>query len=243
MEQDIELIENYLNGNLSADESSVVDQRIKTDPQFASRVQILKQSYLALDPEIEAFREELKSIHAETQSQQQFSIWQHKKYLIAASITLISMLFAGYMIWFQAPNPESLYQAYMQIPDNNIAVRGEPDGNQMGLAMEAYDKENYLSALNQLNNILEVAPNNPGALFYSGVSYMAMEQYSDAISTFQGLIELESHEYYTAAQWYLSLSLLKTNQLESAKSQLEQLQQLNQGQYSRKAGELLNKLN
>ncbi|GJM30129.1 MAG: hypothetical protein DHS20C17_27640 [Cyclobacteriaceae bacterium] len=242
MEQDIKLIEDYLNGDLSPEDRSMVSNRLKEDSVFARRFEIIRGSQLALDPEIELFESDLKSVQNEYQSASETLTWWRKSYGVAAVLLIVSTTFLGYLFWFQNPSSESLYLSYLEAPPNNISVRGQLTDEQLIEAMEAYDQQNYALALEHLQQVLEVEPDHYGALFYTGVCYLLLEQYQSSLSLFQSLTKTDSNEYYTAAKWYLSLNLLKLDQIAKAKSELQQLQQMENGNYSRLAEKLLNEI-
>ena len=221
----------------------MVEQRLLEDTRFASRLELIKNSYIALDPEIEALENDLRAIHEEFQPTTESNSSWRKSYLVAASLVVISLTFIGYLMWFQNPTPESLYLSYMEAPPGNITVRGEQTDQLLERAMEDYEQGNYQSAREQLIEVRNSQPDHHGALFYSGICHLMLEQYQSALTVFKSFETLDSSEYYTASKWYLSLNLLKTNQIEMAKLVLEQLQQLQNGNYSKQAAELLYKLN
>ena len=243
MEQDIELLEKYLKGSLSAEDRSLVERRLSEEPQLASRLEIIKGSYIALDPEIEAFEHDLKEIHMEFQSGSKVPHRWRKGYLVAASLVAISLAFLGYLMWFKNPTTESLYLSYLEAPPNNITVRGQPIDQLLESAMTYYEQEDYQSALEQLTEFLRVRPDHQGALFYRGICHLMLGQFQSSLMVFESFEAMDSSEYYTAAKWYLSLNLIKMGQVVEARSQLEQLARLQNGKYSRQAKELLDRMN
>jgi hypothetical protein len=176
VEKDIELIENYLTGNLSEDDKITVEARLADEPKFADRFEIVKGSYLALDPEVQALENDLQSIYQDFKKAPTPGVWRIS-YSIAASVLVISLAFLGYFIWIQNPSPESLYITYLEVPGNNIATRGAPGDDALKLGMEAYDQQDYQLALDRLQEVLKNQPTHEGAIFYSGICQLLLEQY------------------------------------------------------------------
>ena len=241
MEKDIELIENYLSGSLSEQDKATVEERLKGDTAFARRFKIVKDSYVALDPEIQALEEDLKSIYLEHQQESTPISWR-LSYSIAASLLVLSMAFLGYFMWVQNPGPESLYLSYLEIPANNIVTRGELGDNALKRGMEAYEEQDYQTALDQLQEVLKENPGHEGALFYSGICELLLDHDQNALVLLKAFEGMTSSEYYTAAQWYLGLAYLKMNDPQTASEILTRLQQQGNGKYAAQARDLLKEL-
>lgn len=241
MEKDIELIENYLAGHLSDDDRLAVEERIAAEPEFASRFEIIKGSYIALNPEVQALENDLQSIYQDFKKASTSGGWR-MSYTIAASVLVITLAFLGYFLWVQNPGPESLYISYLEIPANNIATRGEAGKEALIRGMEAYDQQDYQLALDQLQEVLKDQPTHDGAIFYSGICQLTLAQDQNALDSFKSFDRLTSSEYYTPAQWYLGLVYLKMEDIQSAKQVLTKLQQSGNGKYAVQAEELLREL-
>ena len=241
MEKDIELIENYLAGNLSEDDKIKVEARLAAEPVFADRFEIVKGSYVALDPEVQALENDLQSIYQDFQKAPAPRAWR-MGYAIAASVLVLTLAFLGYFLWVQNPSPEALYISYLEIPANNIATRGAATDDALKLGMEAYDQQDYQLALDRLQEVLQSQPSHEGAIFYSGICQLLLGQDQNALVSLKSFEQMTSSEYYSPAQWYLGLTYLKIDDTQSAGKVLTKLQQSGKGKYAVQAAELLKEL-
>ena len=241
MEQDLALIDEYLHGNLSPEERVKVDRRIKQDPVFANRVRIIRDSEIAMSHDIEGFKNDLKEIDSNFRSikSQSDLVLNKSSYLLAAAATIISLVFAGYLIWFQNPTPDRLYAVNFQIPAENITVRAGGMDDTLSAALQAYQEADYGQAVLLFEQVLKTKPDYQGVIFYAGICYLSVDKDQEARDKFQKVLALEPKEYHSAARWYLGLTFLKIDELEHAKDVLQQLYESKSGNYSKDAGRLL----
>jgi len=148
VEQDIELIEKYLADQLSPAERTQVEERLQQDAQFASRMELIAQTRQAVDSEVDLFREDLDKAFEEYQATQKPSIsFYRSPRLIAASILLLLGVGLGYFLLQSSNDPQELYTAYFQVPQENLTVRDDSSNGQLNMALEAYNQGNYQQAL------------------------------------------------------------------------------------------------
>jgi tetratricopeptide (TPR) repeat protein len=241
VEKDLETIENYLAGTLEAAQKAQVENRIDTDPSFAQKVSLVKETRDVLKIDVEGFRKDLETIEEEFAANR-WSIHQFFKensYLMAAAVALIAVVGVSYLIWFQNPPTSELFAANFQIPPENITTRADLESNALSKGLRAYSEENYLSANEQFEQILTTDPNNQAVLFYSGICHLTLSEEQQAIDKFERIITDGPGEYLTAAKWYLGLTYLKLEDLLRSKVVLEELYQSESGTYAARAGDLL----
>ncbi len=243
MEQDLELIESYLQGTLTVEEQSAVEDRMRNDTAFASRVRLVDEMSKALNTEVADFKKDLEIIEQELKSKKKNSRQNFNyRYLMAAAVSIVALVVASYLIWFQAPTPDRLFSDYFQVPPENITVRASSGSELLRAALQAYNQQDYQSAVSGFEQVLANEPENEGVLFYSGICYLALEQPQDARNRFHILQKFESGEYLTAAQWFLGLTYLKLNDIDKARDILSALHEKGAGKYAADAGQLLKEL-
>ena len=241
MEKDLEIIENYLAGNLEAAQKAQVENRIDKDPSFAQKVSLVKETSEVLKIDVAGFRKDLATIEEEFATNR-WSIrrfFKENSYLMAAAIALIAMVGVSYLIWFQNPPTSELFAANFQIPPENITTRADLESNALTQGLEAYNEQNYLSANEQFAQVLTSDPNNQAVLFYSGICHLTLSEEQQAIDKFEKIIASGTGEYLTAAKWYLGLTYLKLQDIPQSKVVLEELYQSESGTYEARAGDLL----
>ncbi len=245
MEQEIELIENYLAGTLSESERKETEQRLQNDPKFAERVTLIQDMRQAVNSPVEDFRNDLREEFDAYQSRHQTertpSPFFERPYLIAASVLLLVGLFAIYMVFLKSPSPQQLYASNFSPPPENITIRNDDVADtELQLALKAYNDQQYTVALNHFDKTSRTIPENEAVLFYSGICHLALEESEAAGERFQQI--LQSSNYGTAAQWYLGLSYLQIGKSDKAKTVFEALAKASQSNYAKKAEYILQNL-
>lgn len=135
--------------------------------------------------------------------------------------------------------PSSLYteyykplNAYSTTTRNNTNVL-DPFSN----AISLYNQNKYTLALKTFTDLLKQEPNNLSYLFFSGISYIGLEDYKNA-SIYLSKVALENGDYKKEAMWYLSLAFLKIGEIEKASNLLKELS-ISNGYYQNQAQYLL----
>ncbi len=104
--------------------------------------------------------------------------------------------------------------------------------------MELFAKGNNKKALTRFEEILKTYPDDINALFYAGLCYYNLKEYSKAIDVFA---KCESHKFANfveESQWYHARSLIAQGNKESAKVVLREIVE-QQGYYAKQAEKLL----
>lgn len=90
-------------------------------------------------------------------------------------------------------------------------------------AMEAYQRQDYSTALQKFNIIPYIDEN---FLIYKAICLIETDQLPQAISLLEDLVSHgEATEYYQQANWYLALSYLKAHEGEKAKMVIEEMKE------------------
>jgi len=242
VEQDIELIEKYLADQLSPAERTQVEERLQQDAQFARRMELIAQTRQAVDSEVDLFREDLDKAFEEYQATQKPSIsFYQSPRLIAASILLLLGVGLGYFLLQSSNDPQELYTAYFQVPQENLTVRDDSSNGQLNMALEAYNQGNYQQALERFNLVLADSAEDYGVLFYSGICMMMLDQPDASINRLKQVPEAAA-SYHAPATWYLAMNHLKKNQVQETKTILQGLAATHTGKYGKDARQLLKKL-
>ena len=223
-ENDIELLERFVNNTLSAEERASVAKRLEQDSSFKQLLADLK----LLQEGIRAnSREELKTLFQEIEmslpgSMPDAKVVSWKPWLIgiAASIVLIA---AAIAIWPQQKSNEELFAKYFEPYPNVImpTVRGdlEADTTLMAKAYRAYDRGDYEKAIRFFE---QVGVKDEGVYMYMGNSYLAIDSTEKAITCFEKVIS-DFDAFDDQAEWYLGLALLKKDQINESKKILTKI--------------------
>ncbi|HMJ70795.1 MAG TPA: hypothetical protein VK508_17960 [Cyclobacteriaceae bacterium] len=236
---DIELIDLFLEGKLSASEAGVVRKRIEEDKEFADLYQDLK--YVIESTKV-AGREDLlgylKAAEPKDEQKSNNIVW----YWISGVAATIAIVLSLFFFIGKGPsaNPnEDLVASYFSPYPNVIVpvVRGErEDSTARAKAFRDYELGNYESALRELTNIDTSTPDDQ---FYMGVCALALKDYPAAVSHLKKYEGGES--FATQTRWYLALAYLGTGNVDMSRKYLSELARMDNN-YSAKASELMTKL-
>jgi tetratricopeptide (TPR) repeat protein len=243
-ENDIDIIENYLTGKLSAEAQKEVEDRLLTDREFAQRVEIFKTLPHLVSEESHDFRNELEGIYQEYRKENSAArTISRRTFLMAASLALLISVI-GILIWLLPASltPQEMYATHFTVPADNITVRNDQEtSSTLQSAMEAYNEQDYASAVTQFENILRNNAYNVPVLFYSGISYLVLGENDKAVQNLQKVSQTEDAAYALTARWYLGLAYLKQDNIEQAREIFSSLKESGSS-YANKADTILQQL-
>lgn len=163
--------------------------------------------------------------------------WQ----LAAASFALVLVVGGLWYILSNKPySTEKLVIKYYKPANPILQIRSVEVNSDDALAkaFKYYKENDYNSALKFFKSI----DNQITAKFYSGVCYIELEQYDQAIDSFTQIVNDNDNLFVEQAEWYLGLIYLMDNQKSKALDQFIKISQ-SEGYYSAQANEIIKYLN
>jgi tetratricopeptide (TPR) repeat protein len=114
--------------------------------------------------------------------------------------------------------PKAIYTP----PEKPVQMR-EPD-KAFNSAMEAYQHDDFETAIERLWTVNELQPGNAREVnFYLGVSLMLVGRNTDAIAPLSKVVETGNGSLREKSRYYLALAYAKTGQLKEAVSEADAL--------------------
>ncbi|WP_298902294.1 tetratricopeptide repeat protein [uncultured Psychroserpens sp.] len=217
----LESVERYFNGNMTADELSAFEGKLKSDIDFQTQVEDIRTLLFGI--ESQSLKEQLDDFHNEipntsakkAQSKVRFL---HFGKIAAAAIVVIAI--ANFWFFNQSPN-EKLYANFFS-PDPGLATTMSSNSNfEFYDAMVNYKQGDYKAAISKWTTIHQSKPKNDTLNYFLGVAYMANKNESKAITYLEKAIEEPTSNFKSEAYYYLGLAYLKEGHIEKAKSSLE----------------------
>lgn len=203
-EQNIDLYDAYLKGELSVDDNRKFDQRSRSNPEFS-------KDFMAYQEEVAVIkalgiREEMAELMAEEKPRARNKL----RYLIPLGVAAALMAF----VLFRpvAPRHERLFQEYFEPYPNTISGRDVQED--LYEAINLYDREEYELALEKLATV----ESNDQVAFYTGICQLALDRPGPSIESLRAVSR--SSVVYGAAQWYMALAFLKLDQPDSTRRYL-----------------------
>ena len=106
---------------------------------------------------------------------------------------------------------------------------------------EIFYKENYKKALTRYLTILETYPDDVNALFYSGLCYYNLTQYTSANDQFFKCLGSQFNNFNEESEWFMAQSYLAAGETQKAKSIFQLIVEKN-GYYAGQAKEASRKM-
>ncbi len=246
-ENDIELLDQFINGQLDATKRNEVSKRLEQDLEFARELNQLKlmvdcvriSGRKRLLDEIKQWDEDIEDDIEEPEKIRNLGVFRW--YYAAASVVVFMV--AGFLIYsninFGYDNiVADVYEPYNYISPTSRG--GDVQKNQLSQFFMYYDRAEYTQAI-QLWEEVDDAQKTDDAEFYLANAYQAEKRYSEASDIYKKLIKSEN-KYKMASIWYLALCYLSLDNPEQANDLLVELENENSS-YSPKATDLLSRLN
>ena len=232
----------YVNDELQPFERIQFEYEMLKDEKLASNFQLR----IDIDKAVECYElnKKLDSIYESTYKSNTIRMFaiRYKKWIAVASVILA--LIASSSIIFQSYHNTSienrLYQSYYKPFDKS--GKFVLSSSALNLAQQEYQKGKYKNAFLLFKELpVSLAIKNE-KYFYLGLSLMELEQYTEALSNFDLIIESnESLEYLPQLQWYKGLCYLKTGEKQKAIISFKRVTKYNDCNY-KKAKRILKKL-
>lgn len=234
-QEQFEHIEKYLQGELTDLEAETFENLLKENVELGENFELVKSSInAAKDKSLET---QLESIHKELYPSAQNKARTKKLWVYLSGAAAIITILVTFWIIFQKERTSSdeLFAQYFTPFPNYITTRNSPN-EQFVEGLTYYSKGEFGQAI----KYLEGEDTDEDMRFYLGVSYLKVENLSQAIITFLEL-QKQSQKYQEQLRWYLSLAYLKNKESEKA---IQVLRKIKKGEYEYvSARELLEHLN
>ncbi|MBX2828795.1 MAG: hypothetical protein KTR22_11570 [Flavobacteriaceae bacterium] len=241
-ELEYQMIERYFLDEMSEEERSDFEKKMKEDPEFKERVamhtflhqmedeeawpdleidteELKNEAALFREEDTVAFAEKLKAFcDTEQPSVPKKGLPWNRKWIGAVAALLLLALFVFYP---KEPSLSELYNDY-QNWDNLPSLVTKSDASDTLKELEyRFRDSNYEGVIDMADQIHFSA--NSGyaqASLYVGVAYLELGQYEAAISQFDALINSESLDFHKGF-WYQALTYLKKEDKENCMGVLE----------------------
>ncbi len=224
-ELDMEMLERYIDHDLSDDEKSSLEQRIATEPNLHQELNRLQFTRDAIQNF--GLRKKVESIHDEMMREMkdasgktiQINITRRISwYRIAASILLLAGLFGLYK--YLTPSPDKLFKD-IDTPFTIGVTRGSNDTEAL---VQSYRQKDYSTVLQIFSTILKPQARD---IFFAAQSHYANKNFNQAITLFKQVIELQKQHHQLDviedAEYFIAMSYIQLNQLGQARPFLEKI--------------------
>lgn len=246
-EMNFDRIENFLDGDLTESQLKEFESELLDDSDLQMNLDLHKEVNEAImEQDVMDLRSKLEAIETPLNPTKKRKLKFLTKWnLTAASLTLV----IGFGSLMYIMNKQSTYsndQVFSNYykPYNVVTNTRSSDiiiDNLLVTALKSYETKDFRTALTLFKKILDKDSTNITSNFYSGISNIEINKYSQANKNFTRVVKYKNNLFIEQSEWYLGFCYLKTNEKDKA---LKQFQAIAQGNsfYKTKAQEILNKL-
>lgn len=238
-------IEEFLDGSLTESESSQFKKDLESDPMLFSEFKMrLEVNNAIRDKNLVEFQDLLKiqfkkqASHTTVNLQKDILKTWH---LAAASFALIVVVGGLWYILSNKPySTERLVTKYYKPAKSILQYRSLELNSDEALkeAFNYYQQNDYINALKFFNSL----DNQITAKFYSGICYIELEKFDEALESFEFVITDRDNLFVEQAEWYLGLIYLMNDQKTQALEQFGKIAK-SDSYYATQAEEILKYLN
>lgn len=244
------IIEEYLDGSLSASEKAWVEKKAATDQEFKELITFYDEINESIrDRQFNDFHQLLQKVEASCLKDDETkphspSAHPYRNIFLKIAALLILIVCAGIVIKLAIFNHHHhrLYDKYYERFEPDAITRSaESERTALNSAIIAYENQQYQDAFDSFNIIATNNPENYLAWFYKGLTALELDRAGEAIASFNSIPVDWDSILQEHRNWYLGLAYLKNGQERDAVLIFEDIGRLN-GYYAEKAQELLGKI-
>ncbi|MBE0641916.1 MAG: zf-HC2 domain-containing protein [Bacteroidales bacterium] len=242
-----EMIPAYLEGELDNTERRAFEEEMGRNDLLRKEVELHQDVDASLsESDIIRLRAKLNSIHtgmldAGNEARVIRLKPRHTLLAVAAvAVLLVASVWVFNLLSNPSLTPDELYAMYYQPDDAVMVMRSggqQGEGDLLTEALRRYEQADYAGAL----KLFKEDKSNLMVHFYSGLAYMEIEMFSEAIRSFQTILDDQQNLFLEQAQWYQGLCYIKIGRNDKARSVLQELGEAN-GPYKAKVDFILKNL-
>ncbi|MEN8202149.1 MAG: hypothetical protein ABFS28_06085 [Bacteroidota bacterium] len=249
MKRDRHILQKYLDNELSERELDRFEQELNASPELLMDLDLHKEVDEAIaDTEVLDFRAQLTDLREESRQSENgkrvFRFTRPWHYAASAALALLVAIGLATVLGRPLSNND-LFAKYMQPYElvlTNRSVESETVQLWMNKAQDRFLKHEFEEAIDCFEEVLEINSDKVEADFYMGVSFMEIDQHSDASESFTRVINHNDNLYIQKAEWYLAGCLLAMDETDRARRQLAMIASSSNHYYKDDAAKILKRM-
>jgi predicted Zn-dependent protease len=238
-EEDLDLIDRYLNHRLTADETSLFSRK-KQEQDFFNELQQREATVKTIRNHFDT--ELKKDLLAQLDDKIIFDnnktkfVW----YYTAAACLAIALLTGYFFLNKSSSASQEIFLAYYKPYPALSVTRGASNSSDDMAAFDLYQSGNYAEAANHFNEILKKKTNIEVSILLANC-YLQTNRPERALDVLNKLNAAQDAVMQQHVLWYTALAYLKKGNRRDAVNEFEKLS-LTGGVYSAEATEIINKI-
>jgi tetratricopeptide (TPR) repeat protein len=237
-------IERYNAGEMSESEKNWFVKELDGNEELRNEVRLRKLTDEVLEKQdIISLRAKLSAIEKKREADR-LVIKRLKPVYYKYAAAIAGLMLIGSLVINNGSNLSSdeiinLYYKVYEIPTQARSAESATNAD-FTHALEYYNSQQYGKAAVFFNKVLESNPKDMQSMLLVGISNFSERRYPEAKQSFVRVIDDNNSYYVEAANWYLALCYVKTDEKEKALKQLEMIKKEG-GFYSSDARKIIRK--
>jgi len=218
MEDNLQLMDNYLQGNLDKEGLKSFDNKLKQEPTFESEFRDMRAIQVGAKASARlSTLANLESLESSIKERETIKIKYTMKKLVTVAASLILIATVGYFTVFNKTSITSGPNIYNEFYTsyNNYESTTERGGDAAVLltlkdkAYSAYDSKDFIQSAALFSELLKT-DKTAANYFYAGISNIEIGDHTSATTNLNSVTN-NYEDLIAQSQWYLALNLLKEN--------------------------------
>jgi len=237
-------IERYISGEMDQVEKAWFEKEMEYNDTLKKEIALRRKTdEMLFRHDVMDLRAKLSGIE-KTRKEKEIA----RRTILRQAAILACFVLLGSMLLYMNRNlsPGAVYEKNFTVYSAGVTARNS--GTSFNAATEVYNKGltfynngKYREAAGVLREYLKTKPDHMEACLVYGVASMKTCDFTEAVKSFSTIIDNGNNLYIDNARWYLALTYIKTNDIESAKKELLLIRDSN-SIYSKKAGKILKRI-
>ena len=211
MTEDLEYIERYFLGNLSAGEKELFEKRCEGDPEFAREVSLYVTMRAGLKQTlIDEKKEEFSQLY-HNRDQKRIPLlrpWSSGVMWSAVAAAASLLIFLSWMLFLQSDSPKELAEGYVKENFGSLSATMSEGSDSLQQGIAAYNAKDY----NEAEGIFRELSKNKKYVVEAtkdlGLTFLVRQQYDNALEQFEALSANDSL-YANPGPFYKAVTLMQ----------------------------------
>jgi tetratricopeptide (TPR) repeat protein len=210
MTEDLEYIERYFLGNLTAGEMELFEKRCEGDPEFAREVSLyitmragIKQTL------IDEKKEEFSKLYQNRDSKPIAVLRPLRSRVMWSAVAAASLLiFLSWMLFLKSDSPKELAEGYVKENLSSLSATMSEGSDSLQLGIAAYNAKDYNRAESIFRKLSKRKEFAVEATKDLGLTFLVRGQYDNALEQFSALSDNHSL-YANPGPFYKAVTLMQ----------------------------------
>jgi len=212
---ELEYIERYFLGNLSAGEKEIFERRCEGDPEFAREVSLYVTMRAGLKQTlIDEKKEEFSKLY-QTRSSKPMAVlrpWSSGVMWSAVAAAASLLIFLSWMLFLKSDSPKELANGYVKETLGILSATMSEGSDSLQQGIAAYNEKDYNKAERIFRELSKDKKYAMEATKDLGLTFLVRQQYDDALEQFDALTDNDSL-YANPGPFYKAVTLMQRSGL------------------------------